>query len=659
MKKRILFLFLTVVLFLSASARAQTGQGTGSSVNQASGGPLVSYLGTQIGTVATMLAISNPTPGKLFSVTNGASATDCSAGGGTTPSLCVYNGVSMTWISFSGGGGGVTSITIAGTPNQIAVAGTCMVTSTGTCTVSITNSPTLPGTTTATLSSTSAAATQAAGDNTTAPATDQFVTTAVNNAIAGVNPAVAVLAASTASQTGTYSNGTAGVGATFTITATGTYSLDGVAINTIGQRILLKNQSSGFQNGIYTATIVGAVAVSAVFTRATDYNSSSNINSTGAIPVQSGTVNTTTSWLLTSTVTTVGTDSLTYSQFSINPANAGTLTSVATTAPLGGGTITTSGTLTCATCATTTNGGALSGTSPVAISAAGAISLSGGAGQIPNGASGAFTATPSLGTDNSVAGTLQISNSAANAHTIWSSGATTTNTIAGFATVPTTGHIVDCTVSSTTCTLHDSGVVTANVVNASSPGVGIGHFAGSTQTLTSSLIVAADITSGTITGTQLASSLSLTTPNINAATGTSLLATGIVDGTVPVGISTGTSCTLGTSSSCTSVAYNHAYQFNQEATAGTGVTYTLPATAVGKQYCVANSGTTGVVNTGVLTVYPPASSYIIYNGVVNTVGGGGTHGIASAGAAGDGACFVAIDATHWQVYAQSGTWTEN
>lgn len=57
----------------------------------------------------------------------------------------------------------------------------------------------------------------------------------------------------------------------------------------------------------------------------------------------------------------------------------------------------TTGNATCTTCATTTNGGALSGTSPVAISAAGAISLSGGAGQVPNGATGAFTATPTLG----------------------------------------------------------------------------------------------------------------------------------------------------------------------------------------------------------------------------------------------------------------------
>lgn len=127
-----------------------------------------------------------------------------------------------------------------------------------------------------------------------------------------------------------------------------------------------------------------------------------------------------------------------------------------------------------------------------------------------------------IGTDNSVAGTLTLSNPAAAAHTVWGSGATTTNTINGFATVPTTGRLIDCTVASTTCLLHDSGITTANVVNASAPGVGVAHFAGSTQTVTSSLIVAADITSATITGTQLAASLALTTPNIGAATGTTL-----------------------------------------------------------------------------------------------------------------------------------------
>jgi len=310
-----------------------------------------------------------------------------------------------------------------------------------------------------------AAPTQAAGDNTTFVATDAFVTTAVNNAIAGVNPAVAVLAASTTNLTGTYSNGVAGIGATFTITATGAFTLDGVAINTIGQRVLLKNQATGFQNGVYTATIVGVGGISPVFTRALDYDTPSDINSTGAIPVQSGTANISTSWLLTSTVTTVGTDSLTYVQFSLNPSNLVSAVSPGVgIAHFAGSTqIVTSSLVALASDVSgqlpigAVGSAGLSGTAPIAIAPTGIISITGAAGQVLAGATPAFTATPALGTDNSVAGTLTLANSAANAHTIWSSGATTTNTIAGFTVVPTTGHLVTCTVSSTTCTLTDGG----------------------------------------------------------------------------------------------------------------------------------------------------------------------------------------------------------
>lgn len=50
----------------------------------------------------------------------------------------------------TGGSGSVTSITIAGTANQITATGTCTVTTTGTCTLSIPTNPTLPGNTTGT-----------------------------------------------------------------------------------------------------------------------------------------------------------------------------------------------------------------------------------------------------------------------------------------------------------------------------------------------------------------------------------------------------------------------------------------------------------------------------------------------------------------------------
>src|SRR5258708_36659820 len=62
------------------------------------------------------------------------------------------------------------------------------------------------------------AQTQAAGDNSTLIATDAFVTTAVANAIAGVNPAVAVQPATNAilPNSPTYNNGVSGVGAFIT-----------------------------------------------------------------------------------------------------------------------------------------------------------------------------------------------------------------------------------------------------------------------------------------------------------------------------------------------------------------------------------------------------------------------------------------------------------
>jgi hypothetical protein len=56
-----------------------------------------------------------------------------------------------------------------------------------------------------------------------------------------------------------------------------------------------------------------------------------------------------------------------------------------TTSPItGGGDLSADRTIACATCATTTNGGALSGTSPVAVSAAGAISLTPTTGSLGN-----------------------------------------------------------------------------------------------------------------------------------------------------------------------------------------------------------------------------------------------------------------------------------
>lgn len=137
-----------------------------------------------------------------------------------------------------------------------------------------------------------------------------------------------------------------------------------------------------------------------------------------------------------------------------------------------------------------------------------------------------------------------------------------------------------------------------------------------------------------------------------------ILLTGQRDGLVPVNATTTTSCTFGTSSAnCFDKAYVTGYAFNQDATAAAGVTYTLPVAQAGRQYCVANSYNGSAANTGVLTVATnTAGQFIIFTDGTLTASGGN---VTSGGAAGDAACFVGIDSTHWQQFTQSGTWTKH
>jgi hypothetical protein len=174
--------------------------------------------------------------------------------------------------------------------------------------------------------------TQSAADNSTKAASTAYVTSAISTAISGVDPAIAVQAATTqASDTSglTYNNGVSGVGATFTGSNNTAVVIDGFTFTAINQRLLVKNDTqspSGAFNGIYYVTQIQSVGVPPIFTRALDYNQPSNINNTGAIPVVNGTVNGSTTWVLTSAVATVGTDPLTYTQFSLNPTTIQTTT---------------------------------------------------------------------------------------------------------------------------------------------------------------------------------------------------------------------------------------------------------------------------------------------------------------------------------------------
>lgn len=172
--------------------------------------------------------------------------------------------------------------------------------------------------------------------NVTDPAAAQDAATkAYVDAVAtGLNIQASVVCASTTAFTVIYANGASGVGATLTNNgALAAFSADGVS-PTVGQRVLVKDQASTLQNGIYTVTTVGDGATAWVLTRATDFDTPTEIQPGDLVPVQSGgTTLGGSSWMQTATVAAVGTDPVTFIQFSasipVNVASGGTgLTSV-------------------------------------------------------------------------------------------------------------------------------------------------------------------------------------------------------------------------------------------------------------------------------------------------------------------------------------------
>lgn len=108
-----------------------------------------------------------------------------------------------------------------------------------------------------------------------------------------------------------------GVGDLLTL-ATGVLLIDGVTLSSgdIGKRYLIKNQASAAHNGIWVLQTAGAIAISAVFIRATDFDQASDGISGGIVFVLNGTANTNTRWECSASGTiTWGTTNLNWSQF--------------------------------------------------------------------------------------------------------------------------------------------------------------------------------------------------------------------------------------------------------------------------------------------------------------------------------------------------------
>ena len=128
----------------------------------------------------------------------------------------------------------------------------------------------------------------------------------------------------------TYANGTAGVGATLTADANGALAaVDGVTLIAT-ERVLVKDQVAGLQNGVYTVTQVGTAGTPFILTRATDFDSAADITPSAVVSVEEGTANDNTAFILTTNATiTVGTTALAWSIFGGQTAGAGIAISAA------------------------------------------------------------------------------------------------------------------------------------------------------------------------------------------------------------------------------------------------------------------------------------------------------------------------------------------
>ena len=207
----------------------------------------------------------------------------------------------------------LTNKTISGASNTISNIGNSSLTNSsvtiGTTTIALgATSLTLGGLTTVTVTQDPTQALQLT--------TKQYVDAAISN----VNYHAACSYATTADLGAvTYNNGSSGVGATITKTTPfATLAIDGGSPS-VGQRILVKNETSGQYNGIYTVTSVGSGSVGWVLTRATDYDQvgvgTNEIAPGDTTFIIAGTVNAGTQWVQTTdSPITIGTTIITFVQ---------------------------------------------------------------------------------------------------------------------------------------------------------------------------------------------------------------------------------------------------------------------------------------------------------------------------------------------------------
>ena len=277
----------------------------------------------------------------------------------------------------------------------------------------------------------------------------------------------------------TYNNGTAGVGATLTLSVALT-TLDGYTLLN-GDRVLVKNEATQANNGIYTWATGGTV-----LTRATDFDTAAEMASGDFTFITNGTLYANTGWVQTDPVTTVGTSPVVWVQFSGAGAYtagtgltlAGTQFSITNTAvtptsygsatQVGTFTVNAQGQLTAASNVTVTPAvGSITGLGTGVATALAVNTGSAGAFVVNGGALG----TPSSGTVTNLTGTASININGTVGATTPTTGAFTTISASGVITSTVATGTAPFTVASTTQVANLNAATAGTATNATNTAI--------------------------------------------------------------------------------------------------------------------------------------------------------------------------------------------
>ncbi len=463
-------------------------------------------------------------------------------------------------------------------------------------------------------------------------ATKLYVDTLAAQGITYHSPVKYEVPSTTGNLNATYNNGTAGVSATLTNAGTlAAFVPDGVTA-TISDRVLIYNQSNGFENGVYTVKTVGNGSTAWVLMRATDADtyalkSPNSLGGGDAFYVTSGNTGAGETYLCNNSGTIVfGSTAISFVQISAAQVySAGTGLSLTNTvfslvSPVA---VATGGT---GTTATPTNGQLLIGNGTgytlSTLTAGSGVSITNSAGSITLTATGSggtvveVKATSPLASSGGTSPTISIANSTGTGSVVLDQGATissATITAALSASITTiTGTSANITTVSGTTARFSSAAIT----QLSGTSAGITTVSGTTTTFSSGTITqfgATSATIATVSGTNVTYSngnftsatvttVSGTTATYTSATITNLNATSITLANLSITSANVTTLT-GTNLTYTSGTVTNLNSTSANITTLTGTTFGTTATT---QLRGASAQITNISATSITVTNTPA-----------------------------------------------------